>query len=125
MLDPLFVVFARASTLDCLPSKYIPDGIIPQPLQPSKVDMCVLAGKGPRMKVDTISVKKFVGNMGRLVWIAGILRISCQIDTSEGYLTTTGIAELAIFNSKPQGHIAHFSNPKAGVSGRSSVADED
>ena len=116
MLDPFFVVFPWPSRLNCLPSKYISDGIVTPLLQPGEVDMGIPFGEGAGVKVDIISIKKLVGNVRWQVGRAGILCIPSEVDSSESYLTAMGVAELAILNGKPQWHTVHTQISKLGYS---------
>jgi hypothetical protein len=105
MLNPFFVVFAWPGRLDCLPGKYVSDCIVAPLFQPVEVDMSIFSRERASMKINIISIKKIVGYMRWKIRRAGILCVPCEIDSSERYLTAMGIAELAIFNSKPQGHV--------------------
>lgn len=104
MLNPFFIISAWSSCLDRLPGEDVSDSIVTPLLQPGKVYMCIFLRERARMKVDVVSIEEIVRDMRREIWGAGILRIARQVDSSECYLTAMGIAELAIFNSKPQGH---------------------
>jgi hypothetical protein len=43
------------------------------------------------MEIDIVSVKEVLRNMGRLIWIAGIFRISGDVDSSKSDLSAMGI----------------------------------
>jgi hypothetical protein len=116
MLDPFFIVFAWPSCLDCLPRKYISDGVIPPPFQPGEVDMGISFVERAGVKVDIISIKKLVGDVRWQVGSAGIFRIPSEVNSSESYLTAVGVPELAILNSKPQWHTVHTQVSKLGYS---------
>ena len=55
------------------------------------------------MEIDIVSVEEALWDMGRLVWIAGVFRISGAIDSSKGDFSTMGIAEVALLNRESQG----------------------
>jgi hypothetical protein len=65
--------------------------------------MRVFLWKGARMEIDIVSVEEVLWDMGRLIWIAGVFRISGAIDSSKGDFSAMGIAEVALFNCESQG----------------------
>ena len=111
MLNPFFVVLPRSGRLDCLPGKYIPNSIITKLFQPVEVDASIFYGERACMEINVISVKKLVGNVRGQIWRTGILRVPGEVDSSECYLSAMRITELAIFNSKPQGHVVYTRFP--------------
>jgi hypothetical protein len=77
MLNPFFVIYARTRGLDRLPGEDIPYSIVPPALQSGEVDMGILQGEGPGMKIYTVSIEEVLRNMRRLVRIAGVLGVPC------------------------------------------------
>jgi hypothetical protein len=65
--------------------------------------MRVFLWKGARIEIDIVSVEEVLWDMGRLIWIAGVFRISGAIDSSKGNFSAMGIAEVALFNCESQG----------------------
>ena len=102
VLNPLLVVYARSSRLNSLPCKYVSNGIVSPALQSGKMDMCILARKGAGMEIDIVSVKEVFWDMGRLVWIAGIFRISGDVYSSQSDLSAMGIEEMAVLDRESQ-----------------------
>ena len=54
------------------------------------------------MEVDVVSIEEVLWDMGRLIWVARVLCISGDIDSSKGNFSAMGIAELSLLNCKSQ-----------------------
>ena len=65
--------------------------------------MCVFLGKWPRVKVDIVSVEESLRDMGGLLWIAWVFRISRDVDSSQSDLPSMPISKVAILNGQSQG----------------------
>lgn len=85
MLDPLLIVYSRARRFDGFPGKNISNCIVAPPLQTWEMKMGILLWKWSTVERNCVSIEEVLGDMWRLIWIAGIFCISGYVDTTERY----------------------------------------
>lgn len=58
--------------------------------------VCVFFGEGPAVELDIVAVEEVRGDVRRLIWLAGVLGVSGDIDASQHDLTPVSVSKLAI-----------------------------
>ena len=86
--------------------------------------MCLFFRKRAACELDAVAVKEAVGDMGRLVGLAGELGIAGDVDAPERDLTPVAVSKLAVLDGEPESrHLDKTASPFVGELSRSSECE--